>query len=263
MHRRNFVKSGIAATALGTSGFTAFESHAAEPRRHYELRTYELRNDINPGRLRTFYKDALLPALARAGAGTVALFSPDTGFPSQSLIAVIEYPSLGAVETVAQQLDGDAAYNEMRRTFEDASDLPYVRYDSQFMRAFTGHPRIEVPPGDASRAPRMFELRTYEARSASALEKKIAMFNEAEITLFRSIGMTPVLFGENIFGSRLPSLTYMLTFDDIAARTKAWATFGGHPDWQRISKDPRWTALGNVSVTNVAYLRPLPFSPVR
>ena len=49
MHRRNFVKSGIAATALGTSGFGAFETHAADPRRHYELRTYELRNDINPG----------------------------------------------------------------------------------------------------------------------------------------------------------------------------------------------------------------------
>ena len=109
-----------------------------------------------------------MPALARAGAGTVAVFSPDTGFPSPSLIAVIEYPSLSAVETVAQQLDGDAAYNEMRRTFEDASDLPYVRYDSQFMRAFTGHPRIEVPPGDASRAPRMFELRTYEARRKHA-----------------------------------------------------------------------------------------------
>ena len=109
----------------------------------------------------------------------------------------------------------------------------------------------------------MFELRTYEARSASALEKKIAMFNDAEIALFRSIGMTPVLFGENIFGARLPSLTYMLTFDDIAARTKAWAAFGSHPDWQRISKDPRWNVLGNVTVTNVAYLRPLPFSAVR
>lgn len=263
MKRREFVKAGIVTTALGTSGFRAFEHQAADPRRHYELRTYELRTDINPARLRTFYKDALLPALGRAGAGAVGLFSPDTGFPTQSLVALIEYPSLAAVETVAQRLDGDAAYDQARRAFEVADDLPYIRYDSRLMRAFTGHAQVEVPLVDAARTPRMFELRTYEARSASALEKKIAMFNDAEITLFRSIGMTPVFFGENIFGTRLPSLTYMLTFDDIAARTKAWATFGSHPEWKRINTDPKWSAVGAVSVTNVAYLRPLPFSPVR
>jgi hypothetical protein len=263
MDRRQFVKAGLATTALGTTGFRAPGASTADPRRHYELRTYELRSDINPGRLRTFYRDALLPAMSRAGAGTVGLFSPDTGFPSQSLVALIEYPSLAAVETVADRLEADAAYTEARRAFETAGDLPYVRYESRLMRAFTGHARIEVPAGDATRPPRMFELRTYEARSASALERKVAMFNEAEIALFRSIAMTPVFFGENLFGTRLPSLTYMLTFDDIAARQKAWATFRAHPEWQRINTDPRWTALGAVSVTNVAYLSPLPFSAVR
>ncbi|MDB4900378.1 MAG: family containing protein [Gemmatimonadetes bacterium] len=263
MDRRQFVKAGLATSALGASAARLAAAQESPSRRHYELRNYELRNDIDPGRLRAFYRDALLPALARAGAGTVALFTPDTGFPSQSLVAVIEYPSLAAVDTVARRLDADAPYIEARRAFETGNALPYIRYDARLMRAFSAHPAIEVPPGDASRSPRMFELRTYEARSASALERKIAMFNEGEITLFRSIGMTPVFFGENIFGTRLPSLTYMLTFDDIAARTKAWNTFGTHPEWRRISKDPRYDVLGAVSVTNVAYLSPLPFSPVR
>lgn len=263
MDRRAFVKAGLVTTALGARGLGAREPRRAEPRAHYELRTYELRSDINPARLRAFYKDALLPALTRAGAGTVGLFSPDTGFPSQSLVALIEYPSIAAVDAVAQRLDADAAYTEARRAFETAADLPYVRYDARLMRAFSGHPAIEVPPVDADRPPRMFELRTYEARSADALAHKVAMFNDAEIAIFRQIGMTPVFFGENLFGTRLPSLTYMLTFDDLAARQKAWATFRTHPDWQRVSKDPRWNVLGNVSVTNVAYLTPLSFSPVR
>lgn len=263
MHRRDFVKAGLVTTALGTTGFRVPHHATGEPRRHYELRVYELRSDINPARLRTFFRDALLPALARAGAGPVGLFAPDTGFPSQSLVAVIEYPSLAAVEMVAQRLDADDVYVKASHDFESANDLPYIRYDSRLMRAFTGHAGVEVPPGDAARAGRMFELRTYEARSASALAAKVAMFNEAEITLFRSIGMTPVFFGENVFGTRLPSLTYMLTFDDMAARTRAWATFRTHPDWQRISKDPRWNLLGAVSVTNVAYLSPLPFSAIR
>ena len=262
MNRRKFVASGLAAGALTTTGLRPFHQDSAEPRRHYEMRTYELRNDINPGRIRTFFKDALLPALARAGAGTVGVFTPDTGL-SQSLMAVIEYPSLAAVDAVSQALDTDASYNETRRAFEVANDLPYVRYESRLMRAFTSLPAIEVPPTSASRPARMFELRTYEARSAAALERKIAMFNESEIPLFRSLEMTPVFFGENIFGTRLPSLTYMLTFDDIAARTKAWAAFGASPDWQRINGDPKYAAVGNVTVTNVTYMRPVPFSAVR
>lgn len=263
MQRRTFVKSGLATTALGAVGLHQPLGTPAEPRRHYELRTYEQRSDIDPNRLRTFWREALLPALARAGAGTVGLFSPDTGFPSPSIVALIEYPSLAAVETVNDRLASDAAFLEARDRLEGADQLPYVRYDARLLRAFTGHSAIEVPPGGTERPGRMFELRTYEARSASALAAKVAMFNEAEIALFRTIGMTPVFFGENLFGTRLPSLTYMLTFADIAARTAAWNTFRTHPEWKRISADSRWNRAGTVSVTNVAYLSPLSFSAVR
>ena len=142
--------------------------------------------------------------------------------------------------------------------------MPFVRYESRLMRAFAGHPAVEVPPGDASRPPRLFELRTYESRNAETLAMKIDMFNQAEIALFRSIGMMPVFFGENVFASRLPSLTYMLTFDDMAARTKAWNTFRAHPEWQRIQRDPRWTAEGGITtVTSATFLNPLPFSQIR
>lgn len=263
MDRRLFLKSGLATGALASVGLPQPARAAADARRYYELRTYELRSDLDPSRLRTFHRDALLPALGRAGAGAVGLFAPQTGFPSQSLVVLIEYQSLGDVERVARQLEVDPAYDAARRTFELAAELPFLRYDSHLMRAFAGHPRVEPPALAIPQPGRMFELRTYEARSAAALERKIAMFNEAEIDLFRRIGMTPVFFGENVFGPRLPSLTYMLVFDDIAARTAAWNAFRTHPDWLRINADPRWTALGSVSVTNVAYLGALPFSPVR
>ena len=272
MHRRTFVQAGLATAASAATAasvpvplgaMAAGAADAADSAKHYELRVYELRNDINPGGISAFYKNALLPAMARAGAGTIGLFSPDTGFPSQSLVALIEYPSIAAIETVGERLAADTEYEQARRTFENSAELPYVRYDAQLMRAFSGHPAVEIPPASPARPPRMFELRTYEARTADALAHKVAMFNEAEIGLFRQLGMTPVFFGENLFGTRLPSLTYMLTFDDMAARTKAWAAFGTAPEWQRINNDTRWNVLGNVTVTNVAYLHPLPFSAIR
>ncbi len=263
MHRRDLIKAGFLTGASVTTGFRAPEPVVADARRHYELRNYELRSDVNSNALRTFYKDALLPAYARAGAGTVGLFTPETGFQSQSLLALIEYSSLSAIQSVNDKLDADAEFMAAQRAFETGADLPYVRYDARLMRAFTGHSAVEAPPGPATRPARVFELRTYEARSATALERKIAMFNEAEIGLFRSIDMTPVFFGENLFSTRLPSLTYMLTFEDMTARYKAWSAFSAHPEWKRINSDPKYAAVGTVTVTNVAYLRPLPFSAVR
>ena len=261
MHRRDLIKAGLVTGAAATTGFRA--PAAADTRHHYELRNYELRSDISSTALRNFYRDALLPAYARAGAGAIGLFAPETGFPSQSLLALIEYPSLAAVASVADALDADTTFSAAQRAFETAAELPYLRYDSALMRAFTGHAAIEVPPGPATRPARVFELRTYEARSATALASKLAMFNEQEMALFRSLGMTPVFFGENLFGTRLPSLTYMLTFEDMTARYKAWSAFSASPDWKRINADPKYAVNGNVTVTNVAYLRPLSFSQIR
>jgi hypothetical protein len=265
MERREFLHSAaVGSIAAAGLDLTKLTTGAAASRRHYELRSYEMRNDLNPGRLRTYLKDVLLPAYARAGAGVVGVFSADTGFPAQNVLLLVDYASLAAVDDVAAKLDADAAFTAARREFEGAPELPFGRYDASLMRAFAGHPAIEVPAGGPDRPARMFEMRTYEARSASALERKMAMFNEQEIALFRKIGMTPVFFGENIFGTHLPSLTYMLTFEDMAARQSAWATFVAHPDWQRLSRDPKYNDVpGSVTVINVAYLRPLPFSAIR
>ena len=123
-----------------------------------------------------------------------------------------------------------------QRAFETGTDLPYLRYDAHSCAPSPGM-RHRSAPRTATRPARVFELRTYEARTLTALERKIAMFNEAEIALFRSLDMTPVFFGENLFGTRLPSLTYMLTFEDMTARYKAWAAFGATPSGRRIDKD--------------------------
>ena len=42
------------------------------------------------------------------------------------------------------------------------------------------------------------------------------MFNEAEIGIFTRTGLAPVFFGDTLIGHRMPSLTYMLTFEDVA-----------------------------------------------
>ena len=70
---------------------------------------------------------------------------------------------------------------------------------------------------------RIFQLRTYESAGYAAHVRKVQMFNEAEIGIFTRTGLAPVFFGDTLIGHRMPSLTYMLTFADVADLNAKWA----------------------------------------
>jgi hypothetical protein len=89
------------------------------------------------------------------------------------------------------------------------------------------------------------------------------MFDEGETALFRKLGMKVVFFGEALAGPNLPQLTYMLAYDDVAAREKAWGEFGSHPDWNKMKNMPGVSDGEIVSNISNALLRPMPFSGIR
>ena len=79
------------------------------------------------------------------------------------------------------------------------------------------------------------ELRIYESHNYLKGQKKIDMFNDAgEIRIFRETGLTPVFFGETIFGELMPNLTYMCAFKDMDDRNKSWDKFRVSPGWAAI-----------------------------
>jgi hypothetical protein len=116
---------------------------------------------------------------------------------------------------------------------------------------------------EAGRPQRIFELRMYEANNRKASRRKIRMFDGGEIAIFRRLGMTPVFFGETIVGAKMPNLVYMLAFDDLAHREKAWRAFGSDPEWQKLRAMPGLSDAEIVSNISSSILRPLPFSPIR
>jgi hypothetical protein len=89
------------------------------------------------------------------------------------------------------------------------------------------------------------------------------MFEDGEIAIFRRIGMSPVFFGQALVGQNLPHLTYMLAFDDLAARERLWRAFGSDPDWQKLRAQPGLSDAEIVSNISSSILRPLPFSLIR
>jgi hypothetical protein len=258
MNRRQFTTAGLSAVVAGSANLAA---QAAEQSHFYEFRTYELRNDLEPARLDDFFRDHYLPALKKLGAGPVGCFKVTAGQLTPALIVLIDYPSLSLVRSNTQLIRSDAALAREWKKFETSSGLPFVRYQSALLRAFDAHPKVEIPARSADGSPHLFELRTYESKDSFDSEAKIDMFNQEEIQIFRDCGFDVVFFGEGVFGNRLPHLSYMVAFEDFAAREKGWDTFRKNPDWIRIRNKPVWA--GTVSSIHASFLSPTDYSEVR
>jgi hypothetical protein len=259
MNRRHFLAGAAGAGLVLPSTF------AASKKAIFELRYYRLRNTHANQVTRTsdFLEKAAVPALRRAGAGPLGFFSGVIAGDSPFILALVSFPSLSAMETAIEKMAADSAFGKARDEYNAAPDLGYMRIENSLLRGFESMPRIEVPPAEGNRAARIFELRTYESNDGSTLRRKIKMFDDEEIAIFRRCGILPVFFGETIVGTHMPNLTYMVAYDDLAARDKAWRAFGADPDWQRLRARPDLADAEIVSNISNAILRPLPFSDIR
>lgn len=230
-----------------------------------ELRYLRLRTNADNQMQRTseFLEKWYLPAMQRAGAGPLGFFANLIGPDSPSIIYLVSYPTLAAHEAVSIKTGDDKEFQKALAAYYAMPGLGYMRTESSLLRCFDGMPSMDVPPAEAKRAPRVFELRTYESNNFATLERKIKMFEDGEIAIFRRLGMRPVFFARTIIGQRMPNLTYLLAFDDLAAREKAWRAFGADPEWQKLRAQPGLSDAEIVSNISNAILRPLPFSPIR
>jgi NIPSNAP protein len=274
MNRRDFVSTAMATgAALLSAGVVADarqnpvgrgpERAVAE---YYELRRYRLRRGPGQGITDTYLRTAALPAWQRAGVGPIGVFSVTIGADSPTLYVLLVHKSLDGIASLPERLAGDAEYEKAATPYltAEATAPAFVRVDASLMRPFEGMPKLELPfgGGENARRSRIFELRTYESHSEKASKKKIEMFNRGEIAIFRRAGLTPVFFGETLIGGNMPNLTYMLVYEDMAARDKQWSAFGADPEWKKLSTTPGYTDPEIVSNISNTYLRPTGYSQI-
>lgn len=205
-----------------------------------------------------------MPALQRAGATGMGFFSTMLGPDTPAILAVVQYPSLAAMEEIRAKAAEDKEYMKALDAFNKLPGLSYQRIDTSILRTVPMLPGLSAPPGDAKRAAMVFELRTYESNNSATLKRKIGMFEAGgELEIFRKVGMKTVFFGETIIGPRQPNLTYMLAYESLTHREKCWQDFVKHPDWIKLRETPGLNDAEIVSNISASFYSPLPFSPIR
>lgn len=272
MDRRDFVMSSMAAGGAWLSaGAGAYQggSTGRPPERageYYELRRYQLRRGPATALMDTYLRTAAVPAWQRAGAGPIGVFSVMIGPNNPTFYVLLVHKTLEAFAALPERLAADAEYEKAAAPYlsAEASSPAFVRMDASLMRSFESIPKLELPfgGGENGRRPRIFELRTYESHSEKAAKKKIEMFNKGEIALFRRAGLTPVFFGETLLGADMPNLTYLLVYEDMAARDKQWSAFAADPEWRKLSSTPGYTDPEIVTSISNVYLRPTAYSQI-
>jgi hypothetical protein len=257
MNRRKFLDRAASTGVVAAAGLAG--AAPAKPA-IYELRYFRMRNGSQVGRTTEFLGKYFQPAAERAGAGPMGFFGQLISDQGPFILSLTSYPSLAAVESVQQKMFGDETY--LKALDEFNKEPGYIRMENSLLRAFEGSPAITIPK-PPEKGSHIFELRTYESSNGAAGRRKIKMFDDAEAGIFRRLGMQPVFFGQTIVGRNLPNLTYMLTYDDLAARDKLWAAFGADAEWKKLRAQPDLADALIVSNISNTILRPLPFSAIR
>lgn len=227
-----------------------------EEKEIYEWRHYFL-TEADGGKLDRFYKDALIPAYNRKGikVGAFKLYEPKG---AEQRFFLFIYPAIATYYKVKKDIWKDSAFmKEAKPFFDESAPKPvYTEFDSYLCEAFDKIPRMQNPAKDRT----LFHLRHYHSPNEEANQRKVKMFNDAEIDVFDKVGVNPVCYGEVISGPHMPALMYLTWYKDKATHDASWKAFGSHPDWLAIKNLPEYahTATNNTN----RLLLPMEYSQV-
>ena len=257
LDRRHFLEGlpALMPAALAAS------AEAAPRTRFYVFEQYFLEQGTQPARINEFFSKALLPAMDRVHKGPKifleAVMAPH--LPQVAAIFGVESPE--QVWSISKALFADKDFS---RAFDqwEAGEAPYASASASLLEATDYSPEITAPEKPPA-APRVFELRVYHSptfRQNKALHQR---FSGAEIKIFHRVGVNPILYTTTVFGANRPNLTYLIPFDTLAAREKAWAAFSADEEWVRVRQESI-DRSGQISiVSNISLYKAMPYSPIR
>jgi hypothetical protein len=258
LNRRHFA-GALAGLAAARPAWSADDNQAAQRTKFYMMQTFQLRQGTQLARLNQWLSQAYLPALSKIHSGPQIALESLIAPHNPQLVLIVGYSSFEQISTISAKMDADknveAAFNKVERD-------PEPLFDSQIntlLEATPYSPEVAMQKHDK---PRLFELRTYHSPTWSQHQAVHERFAGPEIKVFHKCGIHPILYTTTIFGANMPNLTYLIPFDSLAAREKAWDAFAVDPDWIKARKDSIDKGGQIVAVTDLSIYRASAYSPV-
>lgn len=269
MKRRHFL-TAAAAAVTGTvlvpeilTAETAAET-GKDAREYIEIKIFYTADEDSKKRLLARCDEVLLPSRRAAGFAKTGIFSlyselheGDKKLDEKFRNAVFVFtsaPSFAMLEAYHDTIH--AALPPEKRIHTFAEEALYTVQECNLLRAFPHCPKLEVPTMSPDR---VVQYRCYFSPSPDRNRAKRFMFDErGELALFKRCGMLPVFFGETLYGTNQPNISYMLSFENDAARRAGWEKFIKSEEWAQMSHEPEFKDTAT-QVRNL-FLKPTPGS---
>jgi hypothetical protein len=230
--------------------------------RFYTLQQMYLKNGTQPERNHDFLSKFFLPALGEVHKGPKIVLEALVAPHMPQIALILGVQSLDELQNLSKTLWKNEALQKAYEAFENNPEPPCEHYSESLLEAADYSPEI-VPLAPPPKTPRIFELRTYHSPTWRQLKALHERFAGPEIKIFHRSGVHPVLYSSTLFGANMPNLTYLIPFESLAAREKAWAAFGADPEWIKVRKESVEKHGQIASVIQVSLFRATPYSPIR
>jgi hypothetical protein len=253
----------VAFISLVVFSANAFAAPPAKDSRYFQLKIYHYSSGEQEALIDKYLQSRFIPALHTSGLSNIGVFKAignDTAADKKMYI-FIPFSSLRQWEKYSLE----SANKEKTAIGSDeymnaASDKPaFTRIENIFLKAFELMPAITPSKLTGPKSERVYELRSYESASEKLYRNKVKMFNQGgEINIFSRLGFNAVFYSEVIFGSKMPNLMYMTSFENMQSREDHWKAFSDDPAWKTLSALPEYQK--NVSHSDIYFLRPTEYS---
>jgi hypothetical protein len=260
---KKLFRSFLLFIVLSAISSNADASPSAKGAGYFELRIYHFNSTGQEAAIDSFLQYQYLSALHNGGINNIGIFKPignDTA-TDKKVYVFVPYKNLKQWEKFSLNPANNPQYGTGGGSYLGAAynQPAYTRMETIFMKAFELMPPVTPSKLTAPKSERVYELRSYEGASENIYRNKVQMFNQGgEIDIFTRLGFNAVFYGEVIYGSKMPNLMYMTSFENKETRDEHWKAFGSDPAWKTLSARPEYQH--NVSHSDITFLRATPYS---
>ncbi len=230
------------------------------PTRFYLMEQFHLQQGTQPARIHDFFSKSFLPAIEKIHKGPKIFLDAVFADHLPQVAVIFGLSSVDEVWSLSRTMFANPDFARAYREWE-AGEPPYLSTTNTLLEATSFSPEIVIPekPGAA----RYFEMRTYHPQTSRQLRYLLERFSGAEINIFHRSGVNPLFYSTTVFGDLRPNLTYLIPFDSLAAREKAWAAFSADPEWLKVRRESIERGGQLTPVQRVALYKATDYSPIR
>jgi hypothetical protein len=220
-----------------------------------------LKNGSQPQRVHDYLKNGVIPAIQRAEGGPVLVLESLVAPHMPQVAVIIPGKSLADISDLHARCEKDPDLQKRFAAWEQGDEPAAETQSSMILQAADYSPELAADK-EPRKTPRIFELRVYHSPTVRQLMALHERFAGPEIKIFHRVGVHPVLYTSTMIGPNVPNLTYLIPFDSLDAREKAWNAFGADPEWQKVRKESIEKNGQISSVIQISLYKATPYSPV-